>query len=135
MATNQQGSLARYNTPQQTDYLRRRITFQNTQRVLVGILPPRAIINKASSFVDIVTVFNAGTTNTVDIGIEGTAGRYGSAIALGTANQVALNGTGTFQVAGVDDVYIWATVNMSGTAATTGEAHVVINFTPANDAT
>lgn len=134
MATNQQGSLARYNTPQQIDYLRARVTFSNSGvAVAVGILPPNAIILKALSGVTVETVFNAGTTNTVDIGVQGTANLYGSALSLTAQNFVPLGQNTNFVTSSAGDTVVWATVNTSGTAATTGVAHVVIAFIPNND--
>lgn len=134
MATNQQGSLARYNTPQQIDYLRRRVTIANSGvAVLVGILPPGAIILKALSGVTVSTVFNAGTTNTVDIGVTGTAGLYGSALSLTATNFVPVAQAVSYLTSTAGDTSIFATVNLSGTAATTGVADIVIAFVPAND--
>ena len=134
MATNQQGSLARYNTPQQIDYLRARVTFSNSgTAVAVGILPPNAIILKALSGVTVETVFNAGTTNTIDIGVSGTANQYGSALSLTAQNFVPLGQATSYITPSSGDTTILATVNTSGTAATTGVAHVVIAFVPAND--
>lgn len=134
MATNSQGSLARYNTPQQIDYFRRRVTFADSGKaVLVGILPPGAIIIKSMSGVVVSTVFNAGTTNTVDIGINGTANLYGSALSLTAQNFVPVAQAVDYRVSSAGDVYLYATVNTSGTAATTGEAHIIVGFIPAND--
>jgi hypothetical protein len=134
MATNQQGSLARYNTPQQIDYLRARVTFSNSGApVAVGILPPGAVILKALSGVTVETVFNAGTTNTVDIGVSGTAGLYGSALSLTAQNFVPVAQATSYVTSYAGDTTILATVNLSGTAATTGVAHVVIAFVPNND--
>lgn len=134
MATNQQGSLARYNTPQQVSYLRRRVTIANSGvAVLVGILPPGAIILKALSGVTVSTVFNAGTTNTVDIGVTGTAGLYGSALSLTATNFVPMGQAVSYLTSTSADTNIFATVNLSGTTATTGVADIVVAFIPAND--
>lgn len=134
MATNQQGSLARYNTPQQIDYLRRRVTVANAGvAVSVGILPPNAIILKALSGVTVSTVFNAGTTNTVDIGVTGTANLYGSALSLTATNFVPVAQAVSYLTSSAGDTEVFATVNLSGTAATTGVADIVIAFVPNND--
>lgn len=134
MATNQQGSLARYNTPQQIDYLRRRVTVANAGvAVSVGILPPNAIILKSVSGVTVSTVFNAGTTNTVDIGVTGTAGLYGTGLSLTATNFVPVAQAVSYITSSSGDTEIFATVNLSGTAATTGVADIVIGFIPNND--
>lgn len=134
MATNQQGSLARYNTPQQIDYLRRRVTVANAGvPVLVGILPPNAIIVKSMSGVTVSTVFNAGTTNTVDVGVTGTAGLYGTALSLTATNFVPVAQAVSYVTSSAGDTEVYATVNLSGTAATTGVADIVIGFIPNND--
>lgn len=135
MATNSQGSLARYNTPQQIDYCRRRITPADAGKtVLVGILPPNAVILKAMSGVNVSTVFNAGTANTIDIGITGTPAAFGSALSLTTVGQPALNGTASFLTPNNGaDTFVYATVTLTGTAATTGVADIVVGFIPNND--
>ncbi len=134
MATNQQGSLARYNTPQQITFHRRRVTVANAGvPVLVGILPPNAIILKAMSGVTVSTVFNAGTTNTVDIGVTGTAGLYGSALSLTATNFVPVAAATNYVTSSAGDTEIYATVNLAGTAATTGVADIVIAVVPNND--
>ncbi len=134
MATNQQGSLARYNTPQQPSFLRRRVTVANAGvPVLVGILPPLAVINKAASGVTVSTVFNAGTTNTVDIGITGTAGLYGTALSLTATNFVPVAQATSYLTSAAGDTEVYATVNLAGTAATTGVADIIIWYTPNSD--
>jgi len=134
MATNQQGSLARYNTPQQIDYLRKSITLADAGKtVTVGILPPNAIILKPISGVSINTVFNAGTTNTLDVGTSADGDLYGTALALGTLGFVPLDEAVSFKTGANGDTYVTATVNMSGTAATTGSADIVVAFIPNND--
>jgi hypothetical protein len=137
MATNSQGSLARYNTPQQLTFHRRRITPADAGKtVLVGIVPPNAVILKAMSAVNVSTVFNAGTTNTIDIGVTGTANAFGAALSLTAVGQPALNGTASFLTpANGQDTVVYATVNLTGTAATTGVADIVIVTVPANDLT
>lgn len=134
MATNQQGSLARYNTPQQIDYLRKRITTADSGKtVLVGILPPNAVILKALSAVNVSTVFNAGTANTIDVGITGTGNAFGSALSLASVAQPAFNGTASFLTSSSGDTYVYATVNTTGTAPTTGVADIIVGFIPNND--
>lgn len=134
MATNQQGSLARYNTPQQIDYLRRRITVADAGKtVMVGILPPNAVILKAISGVTVSTVFNAGTANTLDIGTQTTGNLYGSALSMTATNFVPVAQAVSYVTPNTGDTVIYATVTTTGTAATTGVADIVIGFIPMND--
>ena len=134
MATNSQGSLARYNTPQQIDYLRKSVTFADGGKtVTVGILPPNALILKPISGVFVNTVFNAGTTNTLDLGTSADGDLYGTALALGTLGFVPLDEAVSFKTGPSGDTYVTVTVNLSGTAATTGAADIVVAFVPNND--
>lgn len=134
MATNSQGSIARYNTPQQITFHRRTVTFSNAGTpVLVGIVPPNALIVKALSGVTVTTVFNAGTTNTLDVGVTGTANLYGSALSLTATNFVPVAQATSYVTSGAGDTFIYATVNTTGTAATTGSAIVTIATMPNND--
>lgn len=134
MATNQQGSLARYNTPQQIDYLRKRITVADSGKtVSVGILPPNAVILKALSGVTVSTVFNAGTANTLDIGVTGTGNLYGSALSMTATNFVPVAAAVSYVTPPSGDTVVTALVNTTGTAPTTGVADIVIAFVPNND--
>lgn len=134
MATNSQGSLARYNIPQQIDYLRKAVTFaDNGTAVTVGILPPNAIIHKAMSGVFVNTVFNAATTNVIDIGTTADDDLYGTDLALGTLGFVPLDEAVSFMTGPSGDTTVTATVALSGTAATTGSATIIIAFIPNND--
>jgi hypothetical protein len=134
MATNSQGSLARYNTPQQIDYLRKAVTFADAGKtVTVGILPPNAVILKAISGVFVGTVFNAGTTNTLDVGTTADGDLYGTALSLTAANFVPLDEAVSFKTGPTGDTYVTATVSMTGTAATTGSADIIVAFVPNND--
>lgn len=134
MATNQQGSLARYNTPQQVDYLRKRVTIADSGKtVMVGILPPNAVILKSNSGVTVSTVFNAGTANTIDVGVTGTPGLYGTALSMTATNFVPFAQTVSYVTPNSGDTVVYATVNTTGTAPTTGVADIVIMFVPNND--
>lgn len=128
MPTNIPGSTARQLQDQQITYLRLPVTFaDNGVARTVGTVPAGAIILREQSGVRVGVAFNAGTTNALDIGVVGTANRYGSALALGTLG--AFNPTAQ----GVDyrvtvDTPIIATVNLAGTAATAGQADVTIAY-------
>lgn len=134
MATNEQGSLARYNTPQQIDYLRRTVTFANNgTAVKVGILPPNAIILKPLSGAYVNTVFNAGTANVLDIGTPADDDLYATDLSLTTLGFVPLDENVSFMTGPSGDTVITVTVGLTGTAATTGSATIIIAYVPNDD--
>lgn len=118
---------------QQTHYLRKTITFANNgAAVEVGVIPAGALILKPSSGVHVVTVFNAGTNNFLDVGTSADDDLFGTDLSLTTTTFVALDeAVGGYRVAA--DTIITATVGLTGAAATTGEAEVVISYIPDND--
>ena len=132
MATGTAGTAARQFHTQQTHYLRKAFTFADTATTFtVGTLPAGACIMAATSGVDVQTVFNALTTNRVNIGITGATAKYASnssMLALGfVAMAVAVGHKVTV------DTPIILTTDFTGTAATTGEAIVVISYIVDND--
>lgn len=138
MTTDTAGSVARHFNKQMIHYLRLGITFaDNGVAKTVGVIPAGSQIINLISGVFVRTVFNAGTTNVLDIGTTADDDLYATDLALGTKAFVALDesaATGsvnTFYV--TTDTTITATVALSGTAATTGAAEVVIAYIPDND--
>ena len=133
MATNTAGSVARNYNKQLVHYLRRTVGFaDNGVALAMGTIPAGSLILKPMSGVHVVTVFNAGTTNTLNVGTDANDDLFGTLLALGTATFVPLDeAIGGFRVDA--DTDITATVVLTGTAATTGEAEVVIAYIPDND--
>lgn len=133
MATNTAGTVARNYNKQVVHYLRKSIVFgDNGIARTVGVIPAGSLILKPGSGVHVTTVFNAGTTNTLNIGTSADDDLFGTLLALGTANFVPLDeNVGGYLVA--SDTTITATVVLSGTAATTGAGEVVICYIPDND--
>lgn len=133
MATNTSGSKARQYQAQLVHYLRKTIVFgDDGTAVTVGIVPAGAVILKPASGVQVVTAFNAGTSNVLDIGTTADADLFGTDLALGSANFVALDeAIGGYRVD--SDATITATPALTGTAATAGEAEVLIAYIPDND--
>jgi len=118
---------ARNDGYQDIQYLRKNITFADNGVVLkVGTLPAGAVIAKAISGVNVSTVFNAGTTNVLDIGTAADGDLFATDLALGTAGFIPLDEAVSMDVA--VDTEITATVALSGTAATTGVGQVVIAY-------
>lgn len=133
MATGTAGTTARQYATQQVHYLRKSITYSNNGTALtVGVIPAGSLILKPMSGVQVTTVFNAGTTNVLDIGTSADDDLFATDLALGSLAFVPLDeAIGGFLVAA--DTTITATVGLTGTAATTGAGEVVICYIPDND--
>ncbi|GGC58327.1 hypothetical protein [Chelatococcus reniformis] len=109
--------------------LAKRIGFGDgaTGVVTVGVLPPKALVTAVS--VAITTAFNAGTTNTLNLGTAADADGFASAIPTGTAGLIAADDLATS-----DDLYATAEVTVtathaqSGTAATVGAGIVCVEY-------
>ncbi|MEP9368661.1 hypothetical protein [Xanthobacter sp. VNH20] len=119
---------ARVPTQQVVSYLRKGFTFSDNGSVLVlGTIPAGALIIKPMSGVMVTTVFNAGSTNVLDIGTTADDDLFGTDLALGTAAFVPLDeAIGGYAVAA--DTTLTATPALSGTAATTGAGEIVICY-------
>ena len=82
--------------------------------------------------VDVTTVFNAASTNTLDLGDGSTADQYADALALGSLARVLatsdVSQIGNLIDIGTSDITVTATYNQSGTAATTGAATVTVLY-------
>jgi hypothetical protein len=97
-----------------------------------------AIIPANSQIIDIhidtTVVFDAGTTNTFDLGDGTTVNLYGDALAIGPIGKV-LGSSDVSQIVnyvdvGASDVSLTVTYNQSGGAATAGAATVTVLYIP-----
>lgn len=133
MATNDsnQPKLGRQLALQAVHYLRKTITFEDGS-VSLGFVPSGALILKGASSANVTVAFNAGTTNTIDVGTGSDADAFASALAGGTIASVPFDEFAAGNVV-ADDTEIFAAYNTSGTAATAGSAVVVVAFIPDND--
>jgi len=115
---------------QTTAYLRRPFTFSigTAGIVQVGTLPAGCLVLRA--YVVVSTVFNFGTNNLVKIGIIGADTTYGASVSLTTLGTVATTLLGTANVAPTADTAVIATSLCTGTAGTTGQAYVVVEYAP-----
>ena len=114
-----------------THYLRKRILFSDgAKTVLVGTIPAGSIILAPISGVDVQTVFNYGTNNRINVGITGTLAKYGANLSLTTAGFVPMAVAVGHHV--TVDTEIYAQIDVTGTAGTTGEARVVIVYATSN---
>ena len=117
---------------QQIGYLRKSITFADDGvELTVGVLPAGAMIVKAISGVNVDVAFDAGTTNTLNIGTSADDNLYGTLVAVGAIAAVPLDEAVAMTVAA--DTTITATVVLTGTAATVGNGEVIIAYISDND--
>ena len=82
--------------------------------------------------VDVTTAFDAGSTNTLDLGDGSTADEYADALALGTLGRVLatsdISQVGNLIDIGTSDVTVTATYNQTGTVATAGACTVTVLY-------
>ena len=117
---------------QMIHFLRQSIVFgDNGTAVTVGAIPSGSVILKPLSGVAVSTAFDAGTTNTLNIGTSADDNLYGTLLALGTTTFVPLDENVSNLVSA--DTTITATVVLTGTAATAGAGEVVIAYVPDTD--
>jgi len=134
MATGTRGTAARDFRKQMIHYLRKGITFADDgTTVTVGTIPAGSLIIKPISGVAVTTVFNAGSTNVLDIGPSTDSGTdlWATDLALGSLAFVPLDEAVTNLV--TVDTVVQAAVDLTGTAATTGAAEIIIAYVPDND--
>ena len=82
--------------------------------------------------VDVTTAFDAGTTNTVDIGDGTTADKYADALDVSSAARLLatsdVSQLGNLVDIGTTDVDVTVTYNQTGTAATAGAVTVTVLY-------
>jgi hypothetical protein len=102
----------------------------NGSTTVVATLPANSQIFQIT--VDITTAFDAGTTNTLDIGDGSTADLYADALAAGAQARVLatsdVSQIGNLIDIGTSDVDVTVTYNQTGTAATAGAATVTVLY-------
>jgi hypothetical protein len=126
------GTTARDYGKQLVHYMRKGFTFADDGSTLsVGILPAGAMILKPLSGVQVNQAFNAGTTNVLDVGTAADTDFWATDLALGSVAFVPLDEAVSMVVA--EDTEVKAVVDLTGTAATTGQGEVVIAYILDND--
>ena len=88
-------------------------------------------------YVDVTTAFDAGTTNTLDLGDGSTADQFADALDVSSAARL-LATSDVSQIPnlidiGASDVQVVATYNQTGTAATAGAATVTVVYEQNNN--
>lgn len=133
MPTGTLGVAARQDPRQVVNTLKKTINF-NDAGIATGVafeqyLPQSAFISRV--LVEIVTAFNAGTTNVLTVGTVGAA--FNNIVAAADANEAA---TGVYEATRSYGRALTAAANVlpvamfaqTGTAATTGQAVVLIEY-------
>ena len=125
---------ARNSGDQTINYLRAPVTFLigTAGIVQVGTLPAGALVIRA--YVVVGTVFNFGTNNIVKIGTVASDNVYsgntsGSVVAVGTIPTTFTSPTAAALTPSVDTAVICTSL-CTGTAGTTGQAYVVVEYAP-----
>lgn len=116
--------------------LRKKVNYlDNGTAVVVGVIPPGALVIGGGAF--ITTAFNAGTSNTLNVGhADATAddNAFGTLLALGALGYIVLDElAATTNTKPTVERTITATVVLTGTAATAGEAEVIVQFVGSHD--
>lgn len=122
---------------QQTHYFRKRVNFGDTgvsTGLYVGTLPTGAMIVDAVARVNVV--FNAATTNVLTCGTNNP--NYDNIIGVADVNEAVLGGYRAAVLTAAGGVYaadtdIYARYTQTGAVATTGQADIVVTYTPNND--
>ena len=82
--------------------------------------------------VDVTTAFDAGSTNTLDLGDGSTADEYADALALGSLARVLatsdVSQIGNLIDIGTSDITVTATYNQTGSVATAGACTVTVLY-------
>jgi hypothetical protein len=133
MTTGVLGTNARQDPRQVVNTLKKTVNF-NDAGIATGVafdnpLPQNAFIENV--LVEIVVVFNAGTTNVLTAGTNGAS--YDNIVAAGDINEAALGVTRVDRALGrsltaAGDVTPYVRYTQTGTAGTTGQAIVVIFY-------
>ena len=114
-------------------FLRKDFTFADDGLTLtVGVIPAGSVVLKPLSGVNVSTVFNAGSTNVADWGPSTDSGTdlWATDLALGTLGFVPLDEAVSFLV--TVDTTVQIAIDLTGTAATTGEGQAIVAYIPPN---
>lgn len=117
---------------QEVQCMRAAINFNDANvasAIQIGTLPQNAFILDVD--VDIETAFNAATTNVLTLGT--TAANANEIVAAADVSESGAVDTNVGRARGssltrAGDVGIWAKFTQTGTAATTGKAHIIITY-------
>lgn len=123
---------ARNDGSQNIHYLRKKIVYTDGVAAVstVGVIPTGAIVIRGG--VVIKTAFNAGSTNVLDIGTTSDDDGFATDLAMGTVGVIVADEMATTDDMGpvTADTTITCTVALTGTAPTTGEGYVWLEYMP-----
>ena len=128
MPTGTQGTTATWTHHPVVHRVWKQVTFaDNGVAKVLGYRPANSIVIRGGAVV--TQAFNAGTTNTLNIGTAGDDDGFATLIALGTVGVISADEMATTNDAySASDEAITATVVLTGTAATTGAAYVWVEY-------
>jgi hypothetical protein len=131
MTTNTPGTSARQDPRQVSNTMRGSITFASGGLVTsvfipLGVIPKGAWV--IAAYLSIDTAFNAGTTNTIDLGTQGTPTQFIAAQAGATPGNFAAAASTLGKVAAAADTIVGLRYNWTGTVPSTGAAEFLIEF-------
>lgn len=120
MATGTAGTVAREYHTKQTHYLSKAFTYADDGVVLtLGVRPAGSYVIRGG--VIVTEAFNAGSTNVLDIGTSADDDGFATDLALGTVGVIVADEMATTNDSySASDQTITATVDLTGTAPTTG---------------
>lgn len=119
-----------------SNHLTKQVSFAaNGTTTTVGVIPANSYVKSINIIV--TEAFNAGTTNTIQVGYSGTAGGYAGATDVSTVGvksgaNGSLNSGAFTNGKGLEATKrtVIATFGQTGTAASTGKAMVVMEIVP-----
>ena len=120
---------------QQVHYIRKTVNFNDagiSAGVVIGALPKGAQIIDVVA--NVVTAFNAGTTNVLTVGTN--ASSYDDIAGSGDINEASATGQRVTTGLGLEfsaDTDVYVMYAQTGAAATAGQAVIVIAYVPNND--
>lgn len=132
MPTNTAGTSARRDPRNVANTMVAIVNFNDTgvgSGIKFGTLPIGARI--VDVIVEVITAFNAGTTNVLTVGTNSTS--FNNIVAAADVNEAAIGATRVDRgiggsIARAADIDVYAMYTQTGTVATTGKAEVTIVF-------
>jgi hypothetical protein len=100
------------------------ITFADAEQGVVDV-PAGGVVMRV--WAEILTAFNAGTTNVLKVGVTGTTGKYMDTADIAEGTPGVSDAFGPF-AAEAAAVTVKAFFTQTGTAATTGKARVYVEY-------
>jgi hypothetical protein len=128
MTTNTAGTTAREYHTAQVHYLSKEFTKADAGLVLtLGVRPGGSYVVRGG--VVVTEAFNAGTNNRLDVGTSADDDGFATDLALGTVGVIVADEMATTNDAySATDQTISATVDVTGSAATTGAGFVWVEY-------